>query len=537
MARGVRRILLQLPTGSGKTLIAATMAAGKRCIFTVPRLELVNQTHAKFLQSGIEAGVIQGYNELTDASRPVQVASIQTLRKRQIPEAGLVFIDEAHIIQTFYSDWFTRPEWSTTAFVGLSATPWAKGMGKLYQELIVGTTTQDLIDQGYLSNFRVFAPAHPDLRGIRTVRGDYDETELGAAMDKVPLVADIADTWLKLGRGRPTLCFGVNRIHAEHIQQKFLQAGVRAGYIDCFTKDEERRAIREKFSSGELEVVCNVDVLTMGVDWDVRCIILARPTKSEMKFVQIVGRGLRPAADKDHCLILDHSDTTSRLEFVTDIAHDHLDNGKIRQNQNVQRIRLPKECPQCACLRPIHSNTCPNCGFEARPVDTTKVIEGELQEMRRQKASVELVNAVSAKLHQEGTKALMGEGSGSIRRAIGAMTRDQALDLVATLLVAGWPEYDLDVVRRIWNELAGPAKKPAYSKVEVYGMFKKIAADRGNKPGRAFHLATEYYKGEKPGHEFWHAAHVMPTQDILNFERSRRIAYAKGIEAGQRRHG
>ena len=168
---------------------------------------------------------------------------------------------------------------------------------------------------------------------------------------------------------RPTLCFAVNRIHAEHIQTKFLEAGVRAGYIDCFTKDEARKEIRRKFASGEYEVVCNVDVLTMGVDWDVRCIILARPTKSEMRFVQAVGRGLRPADGKDHCLILDHSDTTSRLGFVTDILHDQLDDGKTRQSSKRDNIRLPKECPMCACLRPIHTNVCPNCGFVAKPVE------------------------------------------------------------------------------------------------------------------------------------------------------------------------
>ena len=207
-------------------------------------------------------------------------------------------------------------------------------------------------------------------------------------MDKQPLVADIVETWLKHGRGRPTLCFAVNWAHAEHIQTKFQEAGVRAAYIDCFTKQEERKQIREHFASGDLEVVCNVDVLTLGVDWDVRCIILARPTKSEMRFVQGVGRGLRPAEGKDHCLILDHSDTTIQLGFVTDIHHEVLDNGRRRQSSKRDNVRLPKECPRCACLRPIHTNVCPHCGFEAKVTGNIFTIDGELRELNRKKQPI-----------------------------------------------------------------------------------------------------------------------------------------------------
>jgi DNA repair protein RadD len=390
LARGVRRIMLMLPTGGGKTLIASSMTARRRrVLFVVPRLELVGQTYEKFQEAGIyDVGIIQAYHPLTDSTRPIQICSQQTLARRQIPPADLVFIDEAHTLFNFYSDWFTRPEWKDVPFIGLSATPWTKGLGRLYQEMIVAATTQDLIDQGHLSPFRVFAPCHPDLSGVHTIAGDYHEGELGHAMDKQPLVADIVETWLKHARGRPTLCFAVNRAHAEHIRTKFDEAGVRAGYIDCFTKEDERKQIREHFASGDLEVVCNVDVLTMGVDWDVRCIILARPTKSEMRFVQAVGRGLRPAEGKDYCLILDHSDSTSRLGFVTDIHHDVLDNGRTRQSSKRDNVRLPKECPRCACLRPPHSNVCSNCGFEATVTSSIFTIDGELRELNRKKQPI-----------------------------------------------------------------------------------------------------------------------------------------------------
>jgi DNA repair protein RadD len=105
--------------------------------------------------------------------------------------------------------------------------------------------------------------------------------------------------------------------------------------------------------------------LTTGVDWDVRCIILARPTKSEILFVQIIGRGLRTAEGKEDCLILDHSDNHLRLGFVTDIHHAALDGGRERQTKP-SNAPLPKECPRCSYLKPARVASCPNCGFRAQ---------------------------------------------------------------------------------------------------------------------------------------------------------------------------
>jgi len=113
-----------------------------------------------------------------------------------------------------------------------------------------------------------------------------------------------------------------------------------------------------------VKVVCNVGCLTIGIDWDARSIILARPTKSEMLFVQMVGRGLRMADGKTDCLILDHSDNHIRLGFVTDIHHDELDDGWERQKAIPKdREVLPKKCPKCAFLKPPKLLACPCCGF------------------------------------------------------------------------------------------------------------------------------------------------------------------------------
>ncbi|MHA6687660.1 DEAD/DEAH box helicase [Mesorhizobium sp. A556] len=359
LAIGHKRPMIQSPTGSGKTVIGTAIVEGalrkgNPVLFTVPFLSLVDQTVERFAEQGIHSiGVMQGYHPATDADQPVQVASIQTLMRRNLPRAAIVMIDEAHRWFDFYGKWMAMPDWQNIPFIGLSATPWAKGLGKHYDDLLIPTTTKALISEGFLSPFRVFAPAHPDLTNVRTVAGDYHEGQLSVAMSQPVLIADTVSTWLRLGEDRPTLCFAVDRAHARKLADQFEAAGVPTGYVDMDTPSDERRRIGERLKHGQIKVVCNVYTLTTGVDWDVRCIILARPTKSETLFTQIIGRGLRTAAGKVDCLILDHSDTTLRLGFVDDIHHDRLDMSAHQKGSNSRKDRdtpLPKECSACSRL-------------------------------------------------------------------------------------------------------------------------------------------------------------------------------------------
>ena len=387
MKAGKKRIVMQLPTGAGKTVMAAQIvnmarAKQKRVIFCVPAISLVDQTVERFAEHGIrDVGVMQAFHELTDWSQPVQVVSIQTLMRRKIPPADIVLIDEAHVMFNFYFKWFNMPEWENVPFVGLSATPWQRGMGKLYEHLIIGTTTQELIDQGHLSKFRVFAADHPDLRGVKTKLGDYEIKGLSKAMDRPTLIGDIVSTWLKQAKDLPTLCFAVDRLHAKNIQKQFEDAGVACAYQDAFTPFDERREIGKKFASGEVKIVANVGTLTTGVDWDVRCIIMARPTKSEILYTQAIGRGLRTAPGKDHCLILDHSDTTLSLGFVTSIHHEQLHTGEKGDSVKAKpKLRLPKECPSCKFIKPAKVFECPNCGHKPNPQTDIYNETGELVE-------------------------------------------------------------------------------------------------------------------------------------------------------------
>jgi len=384
------RVIVQMPTGAGKTRLAAEflrneLECGRRAMFVVPAIVLINQAMAAFNAEGLrDIGVIQANHPETDERRPLQVASVQTLLRRKIPPADLVIIDEAHRWFEFYETWFADPDWQETVFIGLTATPWTRGLGNYYKDFIVGSTIQELIGTGHLCDFRVFAPGHPDLTGVKTVAGDFKPDQLARAMNKQALVADIVETWLERGEDRQTLCFCVDRAHAKAVQLRFEEAGVRSGYVDYFSTPEERETVRVGFQRGELKVICNVGVLTTGVDWDVRCIILARPTRSRILFTQIIGRGLRSADGKEALTILDHSDNHLRLGFVTEEPPQVLDDGEgPRRDAYDASVPLPTECPSCHFLRPPKVHVCPACGFA--PVAVSKIYcdDGELVEIRR----------------------------------------------------------------------------------------------------------------------------------------------------------
>ena len=390
---GSSKVVVQMPTGAGKTRTAAeitarALAKGNRVAFVVPAISLIDQTVEAFAQEGItDVGVLQADHELTDHGAPVQICSVQTLVKRGCPDDfEIVIVDECHQRFKVIREWMKRcPK---TTFIGLSATPWARGMADDWQDLVSPVTMQELIDQGFLSPFRVYAPTHPDLSGVKTVKGDYHEGQLSDVMSDGGLVADIVQTWLKLANWQPTLVFAVDRAHAAKLQAEFQRAGVPMGYCDAHVDRIERRVLFDRMARREIAGICNVGTLTTGVDADVRCIVLARPTKSEMLHVQIIGRALRTAEGKTEALILDHADNHARLGFVTDINHPRLLDGKAARSatRKEKGEPMPRECGSCGALKLPKIRECPHCGFAPTRQSDIETEEGELIEIKRGKA-------------------------------------------------------------------------------------------------------------------------------------------------------
>lgn len=388
---GHKRPMLQLPTAGGKTIIAANilrnvLARGKQAIFCVPCLSLVDQTADAFEAEGLtDIGVMQATHHRTDSTARLQIASVQTLIRRKLPPSGLVIIDEAHL-QFDSLNQIIANEWVDIPVIGLSATPWSKGLGKTYDDLIIVATIAELIEAGYLSKFTVYAPSEPDLSGVHTERGDFHQGELAQAVDKPPLIGDAIETWQKLGEDRQTIAYAVSRAHAKHLQERFEEVGVHAGYIDAHTERADREKLFEAFRRKEIRILCNVGCLTTGLDLDVRCIVDCKPTKSDSLFIQTFGRGLRVAPGKDRLLYLDHSGNALRLGLPTDIdvRHTALDCGKPRgatEAKEKEKIERPVLCDDCKTVMPPRAEKCPTCG-KARVAKSSVIVkDGDLVEM------------------------------------------------------------------------------------------------------------------------------------------------------------
>jgi DNA repair protein RadD len=308
---GQRRILLVSPTGSGKTVIAGDIVAnaatrGQRVLFLVHRRELTKQAARKLHAVGVDHGIIQAGFPPRLGER-VQVASVQTLHARavrtatiEMPEADIVFVDEAHHVRarTYRRILEAYPN---AIVIGLTATPCrgdGRGLGNAFDVMVECPQTAELIAGGYLVKPRIYAPSQPDLRGVRVERGDFVESQLAARVNTNHLVGDIIEHWHKLAERRRTVVFACGVAHSIHLRDEFRRSGVLAEHIDASTPVDERDAILAGLDKGTVEVICNAMVLTEG--WDqpsASCLVLARPTKSLGLYLQMaVGScGLPPA--------------------------------------------------------------------------------------------------------------------------------------------------------------------------------------------------------------------------------------------------
>jgi superfamily II DNA or RNA helicase len=391
--------LLVLPTGSGKTIVAAemirrTVATDGRVLFLAPRRELVVQTSEKLDAVGVEHGVIlAGAEERAGLGAAVQVASVDTLVSRMVrrqtltlPDFDLVLIDEAHLsITKIRRELLER--WPAARQVGLTATPTRKdgrALGLLYDTIIEPATTAALVARGYLAKARYFSWPTPNLTGVRTFAGDYNPADLELLMNKTPLLADVVATWLQHASDRRTVVYCVSIAHAVALAEAFRREQIAAEHVDARTPGPARAATFARFRAGETQVLTNCFLAAYGFDLPaLSCVVLARPTKSLMLYLQMLGRGLRIADDKRDCLVLDHSGAVHRHGFATEERRWTL-TGKtalVSSPVRAKAAREAKQCPECAAVW-IDGATCPECGYERRPKGRmVETLVGELVEL------------------------------------------------------------------------------------------------------------------------------------------------------------
>ena len=300
---GASRACLALPTGTGKTIIAAEiirLAAQKNnpVTFITDRIVLAHQTSAAFTRYGIAHGLLQA-GESRDTDAPILIANAQTLESRGNwqPE-GLVIIDEAHTKRQYVEDKLLQTP--DARVLGLTATPERAGFGNFYQAMHSRPTNR-FIEEGYLCNYEIYGPEHFSS-------------------------PDPVKEWLRRYEARPvkTIAFSARISQAQALAEQFSAAGVPARAIFAGQTPAERKRILAQFHAGEITALCNCNILVKGFDEpDVTCILIDKTVKGLAQAMQIIGRGLRPAPGKTKLTVLDFTAMYAELKFEIEIHYEH----------------------------------------------------------------------------------------------------------------------------------------------------------------------------------------------------------------------
>lgn len=385
-----QRVLLQSPTGSGKTALACHMMStaarrGLSSFFLVHQNELLNQTSKALWHNKLQHGIIASGRASTDAG--VQLASIMTLRNRlqRYSQPSLIIIDEAHrALAKTYQDIVSY--FSGAKIVGLTATPQrtdGRGLGHLFDDIVKGPSIRFLIDQGFLCDYELYGvPPVVDTDDIKTTRGDFDSKDASAKMNRPHVTGDAIEHWLRLAKGRKTVVMCVDINHAESVAAAYNAAGIKTQSIHGGTKNRDQ--VIDDFENGDTQVLTSVELLIEGVDIPcISCVQWLRPTQSIVVYMQGNGRGLRPHPSKDFLLILDHASNFNRHGLPCDPREWSLEDSKRRKNGTDSQTLSVQTCKSCYLSFRSGVHACPHCGaaveFKERKL---LVVEGELERIK-----------------------------------------------------------------------------------------------------------------------------------------------------------
>lgn len=388
------RVLAVSPTGSGKTVIGAAVvmrSPAQRVLWVAHRIELLRQATAALRESGIPAeslGILTG-PEKANLDARVMVASVDTLRARDAPTVDLIVVDEAHRVAAngYQKILAANPN---AAVLGLTATPWrldGRGLGATFGEMLQVASQAELIVSGYLAMPVTYGVpreiAEGMTRGVSRSAGDFAQGQLGRAMMKGTLMGDVVSECARLAPGERTIVFAASREHGRALASRFVEAGRAAAYLDGETPEAERSAILAGLESGAVEVAVNVDVLTEGFDCSaVKCVVLARPTRSLTRYLQYTGRAARPF-DGKRALILDHAGNVYR-HGLPQIDREWTLDDRPKGEGGGAPVR---HCPECSAINAASARECGECGATFPPSE---------REMAEEAAELERIAATEA---------------------------------------------------------------------------------------------------------------------------------------------
>lgn len=402
--RTFQGVCLQSATGSGKTQMGTSGAKsasekGNDVIWLAHRRELLEGTSNTFSDAAIPHSVMMAGRHHNPRLR-VTLASVGTLVNRldSIRPPRLLITDECHHAVAGQHDKIIRwVEAHGGKSLGLTATPWrlsGEGLDSHYQHMVLGPSVAWLIANGFLSDYRAYAPVAPDLSEIHTLAGDFVKNEIEQVMTGKAIVADCVSHWKRLAAGKRTIGFAVTVQHSEMLVEEFKRAGVPAAHIDADTPDHIRRQHILNFATGHILVLFNVGLFSEGFDLSaiarrdvpIECVIQARPTKSLTMHLQQLGRALRrkpyPA------ILIDLCGNLARLG-LPDHPHEWTLAGrpkKGRGGKSEEAAPMTRKCQKCDVLFPILLASCPHCGAVQQSAGGARKVEevaAQLKEIDR----------------------------------------------------------------------------------------------------------------------------------------------------------
>ena len=398
--RSHRRVCAVMPTGAGKSVVIAAIihaaaAKGRRVLLLAHRRRLINQLSRTVGSWGIEHDVIvPGRHQRGYA---IAVGSVQTVVRRldKLLPPDLIIIDEAHHL-TRDNQWGqVVGHWPNAYLIGKTASPQrldGRGLGEVFDDLVIGPTPQWLTDEGFLARARIFCPPTAmDTSKLRKVRGEFDMREAAAALEQAKIHGDAVEHYLKIVAPGTALVSCVSVEFADAMAARFNAAGITAKAITGGCSEDDQEQIFDNLGKGIIKVVTYCEMLSEGVDVpSINAAILLRPTASVTMYLQQVGRCLRPKADGSAAIILDHVGNVERHGLPTEERNWTLEGRDKRKRDAAPSVRM---CPRCFAANATTAQVCSECGHEftteARELPETA---GELveitAELRRKRAEV-----------------------------------------------------------------------------------------------------------------------------------------------------